>query len=160
MNRKTAVGVVICLVLIVLTISMIWGFSLQPAHDSQVTSSFISSWLYAFLGLESIVDSEVFYHLVRKLAHMTEFALLALESASLTWLLLSHKARPMLWRHAVYPLAFGVIIATIDEIIQLFTPGRVGAIKDVCIDTLGTLLGILCIYFSYWLGRQHLLRKK
>ena len=46
-----------------------------------------------------------------------------------------------------YPLAFliCVIYAISDEIHQLFVPGRAGQIRDVLIDSAGSLLGIILV---------------
>ena len=39
-----------------------------------------------------------------------------------------------------------VLYALSDEFHQLFIPGRTGRLKDVCIDSIGMLIGFLCIY--------------
>ena len=52
------------------------------------------------------------------------------------------------WRLYLLPLAAGIMVACIDETIQLFVPGRAGLITDVGIDALGCALGIVLINVS------------
>lgn len=68
--------------------------------------------------------------LLRKAAHLTEFAILG-------GLLLRALPRP--------PAAFalGVLYAISDEIHQTFVPGRAGRPLDVAIDAVGVGLGII-----------------
>ena len=78
-------------------------------------------------------------HPVRKTAHATEYAILA-----------------MLTCGAMMPASLGKtflcswLIATIyactDEFHQLFVPGRSGQVSDVCIDSLGAMAGLLLIW--------------
>jgi VanZ family protein len=67
--------------------------------------------------------------LLRKLAHLVEFAILGALLA---------RALPEL--HA---LLAGLAYAAFDELHQHFVPGRTGALRDVAIDAVGVLLGIL-----------------
>lgn len=65
---------------------------------------------------------------VRKLAHLTEYALLGLALAY--------------WRRSyAFVQLIGSLYAASDELHQLFVPGRAGRIGDVLIDSLGVLLG-------------------
>lgn len=79
---------------------------------------------------------------LRKLAHMTEYACLAL---LLTWHLLTYPGLRRGPFGRLLALAFGlaVLYAATDEFHQLFVPGRSGQLKDVCIDGAGALLGVL-----------------
>ncbi len=65
---------------------------------------------------------------IRKLAHLTEYALLGVALAN--------------WRRRyVFTQLVGSLYAASDEIHQLFVPGRAGRIGDVLIDSVGVLLG-------------------
>ena len=69
---------------------------------------------------------------------MTEYAVLGI----LLFLTLT------LWgiRHIVRTaLSAGILYAALDEYHQTFVPGRSGQIRDVVIDSLGLLFGILLI---------------
>ena len=81
---------------------------------------------------------ERLHHYVRKLAHMTEYAVLAL---CLGWFLfLWQKPGRDLW--PLHPL-WGLITACIDETIQLFSLGRGSSLLDVWIDMAGFTLAFL-----------------
>jgi VanZ family protein len=68
--------------------------------------------------------------LLRKLAHLTEYALLGA-------LLLRATPRPGL------ALGLAALYATSDEVHQHFVEGRHAALVDVLIDTAGALVGIV-----------------
>ena len=72
--------------------------------------------------------------LVRKLAHVLEYALLGL----LIRLLLRAYGRDAGWLACLC----GVLYAVTDEVHQAFVPGRLGTPVDVAIDALGVLLGV------------------
>ena len=73
-------------------------------------------------------------HPVRKLAHATEYAILAL-----------------LWFGALGSKPQAVVIAFLyactDEFHQLFVPGRAGLFADVLIDTSGAAVAMLVVWF-------------
>ena len=55
-----------------------------------------------------------------------------------------------LLRRGIWPaLPFGMAAACLDEIIQMFVPGRGPGILDVAIDTCGVLTGILLLRIGY-----------
>jgi VanZ family protein len=69
---------------------------------------------------------------LRKLAHMTEYAILGA-------LLLRAVARP--WP----AFALAVLYAATDEFHQTFVAGRHGSPVDVCIDAVGAAVGVLAL---------------
>lgn len=83
--------------------------------------------------------------IVRKLAHMTEFAVLGLLcSAGVLIEVLGTKRK--LWQLRCCIVLIGIVVAVIDESIQKFIPGRSGEIKDICIDAVGVVLGVCLQY--------------
>jgi VanZ family protein len=76
--------------------------------------------------------------LLRKLAHMAEYAILGL-------LLARALDRSTLVRTTMLALAFvlGVAYAVSDEIHQTFVRGRAGRPVDVLIDAVGVVIGLL-----------------
>ncbi|OAT72494.1 VanZ family protein [Parageobacillus thermoglucosidasius] len=76
--------------------------------------------------------------IVRKLAHLIEFGILAV----LVWRALSPK-------RAAYVGAwlFATVYAMTDEWHQSFEPGRTAAPKDVAIDSCGALLALIGVFF-------------
>jgi len=87
--------------------------------------------------------------LVRKAAHMTEFAIFAW----LWWRALRKPVRgdprPWSWRVAALVIAVVVLYASSDEIHQAFVPGRTASVKDVCIDTAGGIIGLGLLWIIY-----------
>ncbi|MBR4017832.1 MAG: VanZ family protein [Oscillospiraceae bacterium] len=128
-----------CVVLLICNVLFIWGNSMLPGE----VSGAISDWV-------GKVIAAIFYHgdgvpqagrgLLRKLAHLTEFACLG---ALLTWLL------SLLQKPRVFAIAAGVLVASVDETIQRIVPDRGPSIKDVLIDTSGVLLGMIFLLVGY-----------
>ncbi len=87
-------------------------------------------------GAELAAASEIYHSLVRKLAHMTEYAVLA--AALYFPLRLWRIPRPCLgaW-------CFCLFYAALDEFHQRFSFGRSPSFRDVCIDVSGALIGLL-----------------
>lgn len=132
----------LCVALICVNLAFIWGNSLLPGHISGAISELVKDGLTQLLSWFSPQSRP---HgpgggLLRKLAHLTEFACLGM---LLRWL--AGMLRQKKWEQLLYPLAGGMLAAGIDETIQCFVPNRGPAIKDVGIDTLGVLLGIVII---------------
>src|SRR5690349_8246654 len=107
--------------------------SLSAQHSSQILGPLIR-WLFPHIP-EETVSSIVFF--LRKCAHLTEYALLAL----LLWRALRQPVRkdPRPWRWADARLAVFIVAlyAATDEFHQLFVPTREGRVSDVMIDTVG-----------------------
>ena len=96
-------------------------------------------WLCPHMSQENL-DLTVL--LVRKCAHLTEYAVLA-------WLFwravrqpVKRDARPWSWRLAGGAILFVALYAGSDEWHQTFVPNREGCVRDVMIDTTGAVLGM------------------
>lgn len=131
----------ICCVAIAVNLAFIWGNSLLPGNVSGAISGWLRNLLAALLpgGSE---EPDAGHGLLRKLAHFTEFCTLGM---LLSWLFAM--LRPKTWQRWAFPLLCGVFAACVDETIQCFVPDRGPGIKDVGIDTLGVILGIVIIIF-------------
>lgn len=82
---------------------------------------------------------------VRKTAHMAEYASL---SFLCTALLLTFTNK--LYITLICPVAFSFLYAITDELLhQRFVDGRAGQFRDVLIDTLGALIGMLIMHTAY-----------
>ena len=116
------------------------------SHSSRIIAPIIH-WLFPHLSDQSI-HTVVFA--VRKAAHVTEYAILAL----LAWRALRKSSaanpRPWIWSDARSALIFVTLYATTDEIHQAFVPTRQGSVWDVLLDTLGGAFGLL---FLWIIGR-------
>ncbi len=84
-------------------------------------------------------------HPIRKTAHAMEYAVLGL---FLMLGLYANKKYALkkyyVCRNLLCPWLFATFYACTDEFHQLFVPGRSGQITDVCIDSGGALLGVVC----------------
>lgn len=127
----------LCRGLILACLAFIWGNSLIPGAASQA----LSDGLKRFFGLP--LSAGVLHSgrdLVRKLAHLTEYA-------ALGWLLGWHTA--MEEKKPARALLLGAFCALLDEIIQMFTPNRGPALADVLLDSFGVLLGITALHLGH-----------
>ena len=86
--------------------------------------------IFALSGIPTLTTGLGFWDVVlRKLAHATEYAILAA-------LLLRAMRELPAW-------ALAVVYAVSDELHQHFVPGRAGRPLDVAIDATGALVGVL-----------------
>jgi VanZ family protein len=116
----------------------------KSAHHSSRIIEPIVRWLIPDIS-EEAVQSTVFA--IRKAAHVTEYAVLAL---LLWWSLRGpNPARAPGWPKKIALWAWGgaVLFAISDEIHQSYVPGRQGAVMDVIIDSIGAAGGL----FALWL---------
>ena len=135
-----------CLGLTLLWVCIIFSFSLQPAEVSHELSAGVGIEILEtffpalFEKLDSIPKEQLdFWHfLLRKAGHFSEYLILGV--LSLLTLL-----RAELKYKEIKALGFCVMIASIDETIQLFVSGRSGQISDVALDSIGALTGILFV---------------
>lgn len=87
--------------------------------------------IFWFSSIPSLSTGLGFWDLLlRKAAHMTEYAIL---------MLLLLRTRIPVW----LALTLGVLYASSDEWHQTFVEGRAGRPVDVLIDTIGLLLGLM-----------------
>ena len=82
--------------------------------------------------------------IVRKLAHLTEFTILG----SVLYTILR---RYITYGTVIKTIGLGMLIASLDEFIQLFSPGRSSQISDVLIDTVGIIIGTLLVKLAYYI---------
>ena len=110
-------------------------------HSSRLIAPFLH-WLFPNLS-QPAIDTVV--TVVRKCAHLTEYAVLAF----LFWRALRrpvwHDARPWSWREAGISVLWVAIYAATDEFHQSFVPGRDANPRDVLIDTVGAAIGMILL---------------
>lgn len=134
----------LCATLLTLNLVFIWGNSLLPGEISGALSDWLKAMLDAVFG--SKPGGSGGGGLLRKLAHFTEFTCLGI---CLSWLF--GMVRQKRHEQLLLPFLVGTAVACIDETIQIFVPLRGPAIKDVGIDTLGVILGIVFISLLHYL---------
>jgi len=104
--------------------------------SGEQTGGFLLPLLELLLPGASPATLEAVHALVRKLAHVTEYAILAI----LLVRALDHPERAALTTAAA-AVALGTAYAAVDELHQTWVPSRVGSPYDVALDACGTLLG-------------------
>ena len=133
---------VLVVVLLLLTLAFIFSNSLLPVAESQKKSlgvtEIIKPVLEFFVGEGAVTD-----HLVRKLAHFTEFFVLGIE---LMLLCILHRRTRL--QNVFNCLSFGLATAVIDESLQMLTD-RGPMVSDVLLDFSGVLSGVLITFGLY-----------
>lgn len=137
--KRTPTRIRLCISLLIVNLLFIWGNSALPGEISGTISGWIKDWILKLMG-QPPSDAVGGHGLLRKLAHFTEFCTLGL---CLCWLF--KMMRPGKIFGLAVPITAGFLVACIDETIQIFVPGRGPGIKDVGIDTLGVITGIILI---------------
>lgn len=140
-------------VLLLLNMAVIFALSSKTAEQSTVTSDAVLAKpleVYEDHHPESAGDQRVylrFQFIVRKSAHVLEFAALCLWAAGLT---LAYRVRfPYLLSGC-----FTALYAASDELHQLLVPGREGKVTDWLFDCLGALVGALIAYLIFRIIRK------
>jgi VanZ family protein len=127
---------------LILWIGLILFLSTGQASMSN-TSRFIRP-LLEFLFPNSPEETLIVYHnYIRKLAHVTEYAILAFW-ASRAFLYSRRTFLRRLWFLFAFGLVF--IVASIDETNQSYIASRTGSIYDVLLDVTGGAAMILIFY--------------
>ena len=131
-----------------LIVFFIWDNSLQNGGTSDGFSLIFAEWL------APIADKLGFYgniwalnRIIRKLAHLTEFTILG----GVLYVVLR---RYIEYGTVVKTIVVGIVIASLDEFIQLFSLGRSSQLSDVLIDTIGIIIGILVVKLAYYISHD------
>ena len=134
MNKK-----IIWSIITIAYVLCIWGLSSQDAVESGNESLFIVAWLrqlavvFGYHANGIITD-----HIVRKIAHFTEYFILAGLAVHLSYL---YACR---WKNILgYILFCLLLVPVIDEFIQLFSAGRAGMVADILLDFSGAVSGLI-----------------
>ena len=130
--------------------SLIFGFSTQAGstrHTSRIIGPLLR-WINP-----NVTDATInqVQYVIRKGAHMAEYAILA----ALLWRArrqpVRGDTRPWHWSEAILALGLAFAFAASDEFHQTFVPSREGRVGDVFIDSAGAALGVGAIWlFGRW----------
>lgn len=145
-SKKQKASVVIISLLILATLAFIWGNSFLSSPESREKSLGVGSFLTPFLELFT-GEGKVTDHLVRKLAHFSEFGLLGVELT--LFIIFSVRVR---LQSVFNILFFSLAAAVADETIQLFT-GRGDLVSDILLDFSGAFTGIALALIIYGIVR-------
>ena len=144
MKRK-----VLLIILIVLCIAFIWGNSVLTKDQSHQISLAVRNFFAKIFSFDTALDTEFTSeeHVLRKLAHITEFLVLGL-----LFMLLNNKNNKI---NIIIIMFSGLLTATLDETIQI-SSDRGSLVSDIWIDCFGFLIGIIIgfIINSFVLARK------
>ena len=126
--------VVIAGLLVIAWMIVIFIFSAMAGDDSAMLSSGV---LHSILKIvPGLAESETAHLVVRKMAHMTEYAILCGLITNLEYQI-THKIKV---KYILIAILCSFTYACTDEFHQTFISGRSGNLGDVGIDTLGAVI--------------------
>lgn len=147
----------ICAVLVICQVVIIWHFS---GENADISGNRSSSILIGLAGVfapsanvtkDAIDASETLINcerVVRKCAHMTEYAILTI----LIWsLLFGIKKLPRRYAYII-PVVFVACLGILDEANQTRIDGRYGSWFDVCVDITASMI---TVYLAYRLTKRY-----
>ncbi|WP_314931888.1 VanZ family protein [Veillonella parvula] len=141
--KRWILYIVLCLI-----VFFIWDNSLQNGGTSDGFSLMFAEWF------APIANKLGFYgniwalnRIIRKLAHLTEFTILG----GVLYVVLR---RYIEYGTVVKTIVVGIVIASLDEFIQLFSLGRSSQLSDVLIDTVGIIIGISVVKLTYYISHD------
>lgn len=120
-----------------LVMIIIFSFSSQTGNESSGLSSSI------VLFIQNTFHVSIPEIIIRKAAHMSEYALLTIT------LVYGFYHTVSLTQVIPYSLLFCFLYACSDEFHQLFTSGRAGQLTDVLIDTSGGIIICFLLYILH-----------
>ena len=141
--KRWILYIVLCLI-----VFFIWDNSLQNGGNSDGFSLIFAKWIAPVahkLGFHGNIWA--LNRVVRKLAHLTEFTILG----GILYVILR---RYIEYGTVVKTIGVGIVIASLDEFIQLFSLGRSSQLSDVLIDTVGIIIGISVVKLTYYISHD------
>lgn len=150
MLKKMRVAAFLPMLLMML---VIWGFSANTGETSSTQSMGIVTRVVNFANEitgnkmteeKKLVWEERIHTPIRKMAHMTEYMIFAC-TVAFPFVLYGKKKK---WITCV-TFCYCTCYAALDEIHQLFVPNRSGQVRDVLIDSVGILIGIILFRTIY-----------
>lgn len=164
-SNSAVMGRALRLLPMIVVMITIFIFSMAPAEKSARTSGGILAAIvdclekmaHTTLSPETV---DILHTLIRKCAHITEYAILGAtvvfayhpEISEFVSLRSDGASTADCGRSPLFitiPLAVSALYSASDEIHQLFVPGRSGEVLDVIIDSCGALIGILIMNHIY-----------
>ena len=142
--------------LLAVTYLLIYFLSAEAGENSLKISAKVSDFLMRiYYGLIGVADTGTVAAAaanteggIRKLAHFVEYMAVGFLSLKLFSLWCKSK-----WKAVCIVVLQLIISGGLDELHQYFVPGRVPAVKDVCIDTAGGIVGMLIVFGLKGIGK-------
>ena len=147
-KRKININRMLLLILILIIFITIFRFSSENSTKSEDTSGKVVNVIKInpkskkLNELEKKRLGEKMVKPIRKLAHFTIYMILGIAVMNyMNTYKMDNK------RRIILTIIVGMLYATSDEIHQFFVPGRSAEVRDVCIDTLGVVFGVIIATF-------------
>ena len=118
-----------------------WNSSKNVEESSGISQGVLYEIMQIFARIG--ISTDITEHIIRKLAHFTEFTALGI-LLSIDTVLFLKNMKQYVW----IPLFIGLLVALIDETIQLFPVGRSSSVKDVWLDFSGVIFGTILLLVS------------
>ncbi|MBO5478787.1 MAG: VanZ family protein [Clostridia bacterium] len=136
---------VVSIILVIVWMSIVFSFSNQQGESSGNTSRKVSEIIVNIIDFQNKYTDEqkeglvkTIEPVIRKLAHYTIYAIGGIIIANCVYQFYN-KEKTLIGISTI----IGVLYAVSDELHQLMVDGRSGNIKDVIIDSLGIITGII-----------------
>lgn len=135
---------------------IIFLFSAQTGTRSEGSSESVGRLILSIVNPEfeqlSEAEQDVLVescqHIIRKLAHFSEYAALGF------FLMLHIRVRGIIRKGSLWALGICVFYAMTDEVHQLWVGSRSGQVSDVLLDGCGALFGIGCLMAMWFIIRK------
>lgn len=143
MNKNILKHVIryILIICIIVLCCKIFALSSQDGGVSAGTSRQFTEILLKTLGLECNDRTiEIINPVIRKVAHFSVYMLLGF--------LTMCTCETFKWQRVYkfdFSTMFAFVFACTDELHQRFVPGRSGELVDVCLDTVGAMIGVIIV---------------
>ena len=118
--------------LVLIWMTIIFIMSSFDSVESSNQSNFIVDIIANIFKIENI---ELLSFIIRKLAHYTEYLILG-------FLVINMFTKNNINNLYLISIILCIIYATSDEIHQLFVPGRACQLRDILIDSIGSITGV------------------
>ena len=128
----------ITLALAVACAIFIYANSLMDGTTSSAMSGFVLKLIQKAMETIGVSPALITPHIVRKLAHFCQYALLGFLT-TVTVRLWYGKLKS----HIFMILFLGLLVPVSDEFLQLFIAGRTGAVQDIVLDFTGFIAGMM-----------------
>lgn len=131
---------------------VIWGHSLMAGDLSSFESSRFVFLVRPFFELFGCHDEMIMTFFIRKTAHFSEYAILAIIATAMftSWFGNPHKVLPI-------TILVLIVVPCIDEFIQLHVPNRAGAVADVLLDICGGMFGLaIALLIAHGQRKRHM----
>lgn len=153
---KKSRDLIVWTVLVVLVTCFIFFNSFQNSTTSNGATDSVLGALDPLLEmLDTLFGQQDWFFLLRKAAHLTEFAVLGAVTLCAAKAL-SRRRQASFYVHAAF---YALAVAVTDEFIQSFSD-RTSGVSDVLIDFSGALIGFACVMLIRFLYRLQKERTK